>query len=115
MIGTKIYKNSNEDMEKYSSYAEWCNSNDAYIEDKGDYFEIIQNNHETIELSTDEKIQELDNSYNENKKELKNYYLEFLINNDEEGMKEITKELENLKNNYDNELSLLKNEEIKFS
>ena len=56
MIGTKIYKNSNEDMEKYSSYAQWCNSNDAYIEDKGEYFEIIQNIHETIEISLDEKI-----------------------------------------------------------
>lgn len=110
MIGTKIYKNSNEDMEKYSSHAQWCNLNDAHIEDKGEYYEIIQNIHETIEMSLDEKIQLLDNSYNENKKELKNYYLEFLINNDEEGMKEITKELEDLKNNYDNEIKLLKNE-----
>lgn len=110
MIGTKIYKNSNEDIEKYSTYAEWCNSNDAHIEDKEEYFEIIQNIHETIEISLDEKIQELDDSYDKNKKELKNYYLEFLINNDEEGMKEIIKELEELKNNYDNKIKLLKNE-----
>lgn len=108
MIGTKIYKNSNEDMENYSSYAQWCNSNNAHIEDKGDYYEIIQNIYESNEMSLDEKIQLLDTTYDENKKELKNYYLEFLINNNEEGMKEITKELEVLKNNYDSELKSLK-------
>ena len=108
MIGTKIYKNSNEDMENYSSYAQWCNSNNAHIEDKGEYYEIIQNIYKSNEMSLDEKIQLLDTTYDENKKELKNYYLEFLINNNEEGMKEITKELEVLKNNYDSELKSLK-------
>lgn len=40
MIGTKIFKPV-EDLEAYSQCAEWCNKNNAYIEDKGDYYEVI--------------------------------------------------------------------------
>ena len=49
MIGTKIYK-KDFDAEKYFESAEWCNANDALIEDKGDYFEISA-------IQTDEKLQ----------------------------------------------------------
>ena len=38
MIGTKIYKN---DMKDYTKYAIWCNANNATIEDKGDYYEVV--------------------------------------------------------------------------
>lgn len=41
MIGTKFYKN-NYDLNAYSSAAEWCNSNNAMIEDKGDYYEVVE-------------------------------------------------------------------------
>ena len=39
MIGTKIYKPIDE--EKYSKVAEWCNENNATIEDKGEYYEVV--------------------------------------------------------------------------
>lgn len=40
MIGTKFYKD-NYDLEEYAKAAEWCNSNNATIEDKGDYYEVV--------------------------------------------------------------------------
>lgn len=39
MIGTKIYKPI--DRTKYLECAEWCNSNNATIEDKGEYYEVV--------------------------------------------------------------------------
>lgn len=61
MIGTKIYKPLEEDFindpngvpgssvenpspntfSKYAKVAEWCNNNNATIEDKGDYYEVV--------------------------------------------------------------------------
>lgn len=38
MIGTKIYKT---DMSNYTECAIWCNANNATIEDKGDYYEVV--------------------------------------------------------------------------
>ncbi len=38
MLGTKIYKN---DMSNYTDAAIWCNANNATIEDKGDYYEVV--------------------------------------------------------------------------
>ena len=40
MIGTKFNKPV-EDLEMYSSCAEWCNQNNATIEDKGEYYECV--------------------------------------------------------------------------
>lgn len=48
MIGTKIYKT---DMSNYTDAAIWCNQNNATIEDKGDYYEVV-----TLPLPTLEKI-----------------------------------------------------------
>lgn len=52
MIGTKFYK-SNYDLNAYSSAAEWCNNNNATIEDKGEYYEVVE-----IEPPTQEEINE---------------------------------------------------------
>ena len=41
MIGTKFYKN-NYDLNAYSSAAKWCNSNNATIDDKGEYYEVVE-------------------------------------------------------------------------
>ena len=41
MIGTKFYK-ANLDLNAYSSAAEWCNNNNATIEDKGEYYEVVE-------------------------------------------------------------------------
>lgn len=40
MLGTKFNK-SNYDLNEYASAAEWCNSNNATIEDKGEYYEVV--------------------------------------------------------------------------
>ena len=43
MIGVKLYKPLNEETEKqYTEVAEWCNRNNATIEDKGDYYEVVE-------------------------------------------------------------------------
>lgn len=41
MIGTKFYKD-NYDLNAYSQAAEWCNNNNATIEDKGEYYEVVE-------------------------------------------------------------------------
>lgn len=43
MIGTKLYKNNAEAMDIYPSVAKWCNENNAHIEDKGDFYEVVEN------------------------------------------------------------------------
>lgn len=40
MIGTKFYK-SKYIQEEYAQCAEWCNKNNATIEDKGEYYECV--------------------------------------------------------------------------
>lgn len=44
MIGTKFNKplETQEQLDAYSQAAEWCNSNNATIEDKGEYYEIVE-------------------------------------------------------------------------
>ena len=40
MLGKKFYK-QNYNSSEYSACAEWCNKNNATIEDKGDYYECV--------------------------------------------------------------------------
>lgn len=56
MIGTKIYKN---DMNNYTEAAIWCNANNATIEDKGEYYEVVTLPLPTLEKIKDAKIAEL--------------------------------------------------------
>ena len=44
---------------KYSECAEWCNKNNAYIEDKGDYFEVVAVPEKTLEEVKTNKHSEL--------------------------------------------------------
>lgn len=53
MIGTKIYKT---DMSNYTECAIWCNANNATIEDKGDYYEVVTLPLPTLEKMKDAKI-----------------------------------------------------------
>lgn len=39
-IGDKLYK-KDKTYENYANMAVWCNSNNALIEDKGEYYEIV--------------------------------------------------------------------------
>lgn len=48
MLGTKIYKT---DMSNYTDCAIWCNANNATIEDKGTYYEVV-----TLPLPTLQEI-----------------------------------------------------------
>lgn len=41
MIGKKFDK-KNYDLNEYSAVAEWCNANNATIEDKGEYYEVVE-------------------------------------------------------------------------
>lgn len=41
MLGTKIYKNQ-FDEEQYYNVAMWCNANNCTIEDKGDFYEVVE-------------------------------------------------------------------------
>lgn len=56
MIGTKIYKT---DMSNYTECAIWCNANNATIEDKGDYYEVVTLPLPTLEEIKQHKIAEL--------------------------------------------------------
>ena len=58
MIGTKFYKN-NYDLNAYSSAAEWCNNNNATIEDKGEYYEVVEIPAPTLDEVKAQKISEL--------------------------------------------------------
>lgn len=42
MIGTKLYKGQYTNKE-YADTAVWCNANNAHIEDKGEYYEVVEN------------------------------------------------------------------------
>ena len=41
MLGKKIYK-KNLNNNDYAQTAIWCNTNNAHIEDKGEYYEIVR-------------------------------------------------------------------------
>lgn len=56
MVGTKIYKT---DMSNYTDCAIWCNANNATIEDKGDYYEVVTLPLPTLEEIKTAKIAEL--------------------------------------------------------
>ena len=56
MLGTKIYKNN---MSNYTAAAIWCNQNNATIEDKGDYYEVVTLPLPTLKEVKPAKIAEL--------------------------------------------------------
>lgn len=41
-IGYKLYK-EDKTIKNYAEMAQWCNFNNAHIEDKGDYYEVVEN------------------------------------------------------------------------
>lgn len=42
MIGKKLYKGQYTNKE-YADTAVWCNHNNAHLEDKGEYYEVVEN------------------------------------------------------------------------
>lgn len=61
MIGAKFYKplETQEQLDSYSQAAEWCNSNNATIEDKGDFYEVVEIPAPTEEELNANKIEQL--------------------------------------------------------
>ena len=106
MIGEKLYKDNQSDMNKYTDCAVWCNANNATIEDKGEYYEVVEN--VPYMPSQEEQIDTLDRQYESDKKTLQGYYLEFSIAGDTEGMESIKGELTALATQYDTDIEALK-------
>ena len=106
MLGTKLYKNSKSDMAKYTETAVWCNTNNAHIDDMGEYYEVVEN---VVHVpSKEEQIAELDAQYQADKATLMQYYFEFSINGNADGMESIKAELADLAGQYDADLAELK-------
>ena len=106
MIGTKLYKDNQSDMNKYTDCAVWCNANNATIEDKGDYYEMVEN--VPYMPSQEEQIATLDRQYEADKKTLQGYYVEFMVAGNTAGMEAIKQELTDLAGQYDVDLAELK-------
>ena len=103
MIGTKLYKDNPNDMDKYSDVAVWCNANNATIEDKGEYYEVVEI---TPYVPTkEEKIEQLSNDYQKARFELGVYYVEAVLDGDVEVQGELQQELVALKAQYDEDIA----------
>ena len=100
MIGTKLYKKT-DDMKRYSKTAMWCNTNNAHIEDKGDYYEVVKNTKSTSEL-----IAELTSQYEANKELLIGYITEAVAYGDD--VEDLRTELIALDEQFDAEMAELK-------
>lgn len=60
IIGKKIYKGQYTSKE-YADTAVWCNNNNAHLEDKGEYYEVVENM--PYEPTVEEKLTKLENQY----------------------------------------------------
>lgn len=60
MIGIKLYKANETDMQRYLNVSDWCNENTAMIEDKGEYYEVEAIPAPTIEELKAAKLAEVD-------------------------------------------------------
>lgn len=60
------------------------------------------------EPTTEDKINQLDSQYEQDKKTLQGYYLDFMIAGDAQGMESIKEELTSLSNQYDSDIEALK-------
>ena len=106
MLGTKLYKNNKSDIANYTKTAVWCNANNAHIEDKGEYYEVVEN--VPYMPSQEEQIATLDRQYEADKKTLQGYYIEFSIADNTAGMEAIKQELTALAAQYDTDIEALK-------
>jgi hypothetical protein len=108
MIGKKLYKNDKDDMSQYTTTAQWCNSNNAHIEDKGEYYEVCEN--VIPEPTTDEKIAALDADYNRQKQDLINEYTDAQIHGDTDTIALVQQEMTELDEWYDEEYRKIEEE-----
>lgn len=109
MIGNKLYKGNKEDIAKYTATAQWCNANNAHIEDKGTYYEVCEN--VTPEPTKEEKLAQLVAQYESDKAEILKYYSDAMIHGDTELMAELTEEMTALDEQYATDYEALKGDE----
>lgn len=109
MIGKKLYKNNKDDMTQYTATAQWCNANNAHIEDKGLYYEVVEN--VVPEPTTDEKIAALDAQYNADKADLLMAYQTALVYDNTELMEQLKTDLTALDDKYDEDYESIVGEE----
>ena len=67
MIGTKFYKplETEEQLNEYSAAAKWCNeTQEGMIEDKGEYYEVVEIPGPTLEEAKTAKIEYLKSTRN---------------------------------------------------
>ena len=103
MIGEKLYKDNQSDMNKYTDCAVWCNANNATIEDKGEYYEVVEN--VPYMPSQEEKLEQLSSDYQKARFELGVYYMEAFLDGDVEVQEELQHELVALKTQYDEDVA----------
>jgi hypothetical protein len=99
MIGKKLYKNSQDDMAQYTATAQWCNANNAHIEDKGSYYEVCEN--VIPEPTVEEKLMALDAQYNHDKADLLTAYQTAQVYGDTDTMESLKADLTALDEQYD--------------
>jgi hypothetical protein len=99
MVGKKLYKNNADDMAQYTATAQWCNANNAHIEDKGSYYEVCENI--TPEPTKEEKLAELDAQYNADKADLLTAYQTAMLYGDTDTMESLKADLTALDEQYD--------------
>lgn len=61
MIGKKVQK-SVQDLSEYTKAAIWCNANKAFIEDKGDFYEVVALPLQTLEEAKAAKLTEINSA-----------------------------------------------------
>jgi hypothetical protein len=98
MIGTKLYKGNKDDMAKYTATAQWCNANNAHIEDKETYYEVCEN--VVPEPTKEEKLAALDSQYEADKAEIMKYYVDSVIHMDVDLTNELADEMVLLDRQY---------------
>lgn len=107
MIGTTFQKGS-VDWQAYAEAAEWANANGATIEDKGDYYEVVELT--TPEPTAEEQLAALDSTYETLIADAKQAVMEAKdIYEDEEMEAECREELEALITEYDEKREALTN------
>ena len=96
-------------MSKYTETAVWCNANNATIEDKGEYYEIVEIKPYTP--TKEEKIEQLSNDYQKARFELGVYYMEAVLDGDVEVQEELQHELSELKEQFESDVAAIMSEE----
>lgn len=110
MIGTKLYKNNKDDMAQYTATAQWCNVNNAHIEDKGKYYEVVEN--VPYVPTKEEQIANLTAEYQQEKANLCEAYTTATMQGDTETAASVAQDMKDLDVWYDEEYQKIERDEM---